>query len=85
MSVGGKIIEKRLMTIDGTEVLRYLVMHEYRPDWFEETYVYAKRAEEEPKLGEAIWWQAGTIYFGQNDSKRLAKVGYSFKREGDAA
>lgn len=82
MSGGGKIIEKRPMTLqDGKDVIRYHVMDEYRPGWFDETCVYADPADEEPKLGEAIWWQSGAIYFGPHDSKRLTKVGYSFSPE----
>jgi hypothetical protein len=83
MSGGGKIIEKRPMTLtDGKEVVRYHVIHEYRPDWFDETCVFAEPSDEEPKIGESIMWGGEqTIYFGQNDSKRLTKVGYSFTPE----
>jgi hypothetical protein len=84
MSGGGKIIEKRPMTLqDGKEVVRYHVMSEYRPGWFDETCVCAEPAEDEPQLGEAIWWGGEqVIYFGPNDSKRLTKVGYSSTPEG---
>lgn len=80
MSGGGKIIEKRPVRLDdGSEVVCYHVMSEYRPDWFDETCVYAKPADDEPQIGEAIWWGGEQqIYFGANDSKRLTKVGYSF-------
>ncbi|MGR9384890.1 hypothetical protein [Rhizobium leguminosarum] len=87
MSGGGKIIEKRPMTLsDGKEVIRYHVISQYRPDWFDETYVCAEPADDEPKLGEEIWWGGDkTIWFGPNDSKSLVKVGYSFTPKGDAA
>lgn len=80
MSGGGKIIEKQPMTLEsGIDVVRYHVMTEYRKDWFDETYVYAKPAEEEPSLGEDIMWGAEqTIFFGKNETKKLTKVGYSF-------
>jgi hypothetical protein len=81
MSGGGKIIEREAMTIpgNGQSVVRYRVMTEYRSNWFDETFVYALPQEDEPGLGEAIWWGGGTtIYWGPNDSKRLAKVGYSW-------
>lgn len=80
MSGGGKIVEKRPMTISGVgDVVRYLVMTEYRPGWFDETYVLAKPADDEPQLYEAIWWGGGqVIYFGENDKRHLEKVGYSY-------
>lgn len=80
MSGGGKIIEKTPMTLDGgKDVVRYHVMSEYRPDWFDETCVYAEPADEEPQLGEGIMWGGEqVIYFGHNEAKRLTKVGYSF-------
>lgn len=80
MSGGGKIIEKRLHTLeDGREAIRYRVMSEYRPGWFDETFVLAERADDEPKLGDAIMWGGEqVIYFGANDEKRLTKIGYSW-------
>lgn len=78
MSVGGKIIEKVPKTLeDGRHVIRYWVVDEYRPGWFDETCVYAEPSESEPRLGDEIWWQAGKIYFDA-DKQQLTKVGYSF-------
>ncbi|MBB4063633.1 hypothetical protein [Gellertiella hungarica] len=87
MSGGGNIIEKLAMTLeDGRQVVRYHVISQYRPGWFDETYVYAEPSEDEPQLGEALWWGGEqTIYFGANDSKRLTKVGYSFSPDARAA
>lgn len=31
-----------------------------------------------PALGEEIWWQAGIVYFGPHDSRRLRKIGDSY-------
>lgn len=83
MSGGGSIVEKKPMTLeDGTNVVCYHVMYQYRPDWFDETCVYAEAAEDEPQLGEQIWWGGEqTIYFGPQDNKRLKKIGYSFTPE----
>jgi hypothetical protein len=79
MSGGGKIIEKLRMTLaSGKKVVRYHVMTEYRPDWFDETCVYAEPSAKEPQLGESIVWGADKlIHFGTADS--LTKVGYSFR------
>lgn len=78
MSVGGKIIEKMPVTLeDGRNVIRYHVIDEYRSEWFDETCVYAEPSDDEPQLGDEIWWQAGLIYF-DGDRKHLRKVGYSF-------
>lgn len=75
MSGGGKIIEKA----PGKNVVRYLVMSEYRLGWFDETFVNALPAEDEPALGDTIWWGGGNlIYWGENDSKNLVKVGFSW-------
>lgn len=83
MSGGGKIIEKRPMTLEsGKEVVLYHVMTEYRPDWFDEICVCAEPSDDEPKLGDDITWGGEQIiFFGSNDSKRLTKVGYSFTPE----
>ena len=75
------------MTLDdGRQVIRYHVMSEYRPDWFDETCVYAEPADDEPQIGEAIWWGGEPlIFFGPDDAKRLTKVGYSFSPGSRAA
>lgn len=80
MSGGGIIIEKANMRLDsGIDVVRYHVMTEYRPGLFDESYVYAEPANEEPKIRDSIMWGGEQIiYFGANGSKRLKKVGYSF-------
>jgi len=83
MSGHGSIIEKRAMNVVAgaypgkpTDVIRYHVIDPRNTD---ETYVMALPQEDEPDLGETIWWGAGEhIYFGPNDSKRLTKVGYSW-------
>lgn len=79
MSVGGKIIEKVPYRFpEGAKnCVRYRVMDEYRPGWFDETFVCAEPADDEPQLGDEIWWQSGKIYFA-NDSKSLVKVGFSW-------
>lgn len=80
MGVGGKIIEMQPMRIVAGEhpgkeqdVVRIAVL-----DGQDEICVYAEPAETMPKLGEAIWWQAGKIYF-DNDRRTLRKVAYSFR------
>jgi hypothetical protein len=83
MSGGGKIIEKTPVTIeDGKTVVRYWLMNEYRPGWYDEICIYAEPSDDEPQIGETIWWGAErAIYFGPNDSKQLVRVGYSFSPE----
>jgi len=81
MSGGGNILEREMVTLPetGLTVVRYRVMSEYRPNWFDETFVYALPQEDEPDLGDAIWWGGDkNIYWGPNDSKRLTKVGNSW-------
>lgn len=83
MSGGGAIIEKHPMNVvagnhpgKSTDVIRYHVMD---PKYGDETYVMAIPQDDEPALGETIWWGADpVIYFGPNDSKRLTKVAYSW-------
>ena len=66
--VGGKIIEiknegmiSRLWCVDGDD----------------ECAVMVQNAQIMPEVGDAIWWQAGMIYF--NDDKcGLTKIGNSF-------
>ena len=79
MSVGGRIIEI------GPHVLRDMDNAEFHRDviriWVvdrngAESVVYAEPAPELPRIGEEIWWQAGTIYFA-GDHCKLKKVGYS--------
>jgi hypothetical protein len=79
VSGGGMIIEKRAMTLPetGKEVVRYHTID--APRSWDETYVYAEPSSEEPQLGESIWWGGGhQIYWGDEDRKRLVKVGYSW-------
>lgn len=90
MAGGGKIIEKigYRMHVGATtaDSVRYRVMSEYRPGWYDETYVCAEPADDEPQLGDTIWWGAGSeIYWGENDSKRLVKVGFSWSADRLAA
>lgn len=91
MSGGGKIIEKHPMNIVAgtypgkpTDVIRYRVMSEYRPGWFDEEFVMALPQEDEPQLGDTIWWGGGQVIFcGSNDSNRLTKVGYSWSADSE--
>lgn len=80
MSVGGSIIEIKPMKLleTGQDVIRLWVVDRNG----EETCVYAYPANHMPNLGDAIWWQAGKIYF-DGDRKRLVKVGYSFRPQAD--
>jgi hypothetical protein len=56
------------------EVLKLWVIDRNSTD---ETIIYAELQEDQPKVGERIWWQEeGKIYF-DNDTKFLVKVGYS--------
>lgn len=80
MSGSGKVIEKYLETIDGKDVLRYRVMSEYRPDWFDETFVRGERDGEEPRIGETIEWLGEWIYFAKG-AKKIKKVGYSWSAD----
>jgi len=83
MSGHGSIIEKRAMNVVAghhpgkpTDVIRYHVIDPRNTD---ETYVMALPQEDEPQLGDVIWWGGDqSIFFGPNDSKRLTKVGYSW-------
>lgn len=79
MSGGGKIIEKKPVTTEeGKEVIRYRVMSEYRPGWYDEIHVLAEPSDDEPQIGESIVWGGEqVIYFGKGENKRLVKVGYS--------
>lgn len=83
MSGGGAIIEKRPMNVTAgtypgkpTDVIRYHVIDPRNTD---ETYVMALPQDDEPQLGDTIWWGGDqTIYFGENDKGRLPKVAYSW-------
>jgi len=77
MSGGGYIIEKMPVTLEsGKQVIRYHVMDRHD----DEVCVYAEPAETEPQLRDQMWWGgAQVIFFGENDSGRLTKVGYSFR------
>jgi hypothetical protein len=81
MSVGGKIIEMRPMTITAgdypgkpTKVVRLWCMDPRNGD---EVAVYAEPAEIMPKLGDEVWWQSGRIYF-DGDRRSLRKIAFSF-------
>lgn len=78
MSGGGNIIEKRIVRLeDGREVVRYWLLTGEHDD---ELCVYAEPQDDEPGMGDAIWWGGGeAIYWGPNDGKRLRKVGFSFR------
>lgn len=84
MSGGGAIIEKRAMTLTDSEapgwskeVIRYWLL-DSSGHTHDETFVMAEPADDEPQVGEVIWWGGGRdIYWGPNDTKRLVKVGYS--------
>ncbi|OYR25855.1 hypothetical protein [Brucella pseudogrignonensis] len=77
MSGGGHIIEKMPVTLEsGKQVIRYHVMDRHD----DEVCVYAEPAGTEPQLRDQMWWGgAQIIYFGENDTGRLTKVGYSFR------
>lgn len=81
MAVGGRLIEI------ATHILRDVDSPEYRRDvirlWVidrdgDETIAYAEPAEEMPRLGENIWWQAGKIFF-DSDRKYLVKIANSHR------
>lgn len=86
MSGGGTIIEKLPMVLTDVDhpsfrkdVVRYWLSEKRGGSWPDETCVYAEPQEDEPEVGEAIWWGAAQeIIWGDGDSKRLKKVGYSF-------
>lgn len=82
MSVGGKIIEIR--DISATKVAIWVL--DSQPGCETETCVHAERAEDMPKVGDAIWWQSGQIMF-DGDRKTLRKIGFSHRpqtcREGE--
>jgi hypothetical protein len=85
MSGGGKIIEKMSMVLTDEDhpefredVVRYWLSTDVGRSWPDETCVYAEPQDDEPQLGETMWWGAGKeIYWGPDDKKRLTKVGYS--------
>lgn len=90
VSVGGKIIEIREMTITAgdysgkpTRVKRLWCL-DARNGYNDETCVYAEWYLDGngPKLGEEVWWQSGKIFFN-NDSRTVRKVAYSFKPSED--
>ena len=68
--VGGIVIEVHPM---GEKTRLWCV------DRMDECAVYADGADLAtlPRLGDAIWWQAGKIYWDR-DCKTCRKVGYSF-------
>ena len=73
MSVGGKIIGKKSSTTDGDQsVIIYTV-----EDSGDTTSVMAKPSDNEPGVGDTIWWQGHKIYW-DNDRQVLEKVGFSF-------
>lgn len=61
-----------------TDVVRYSVRDRHN----DLTGVMAHAANEEPDIGDEIWWGADpVIYWGPNDTKRLVKIGYSWTPE----
>jgi hypothetical protein len=86
VSGGGTIIEKRRMTLTDSDapsfredVVRYWLL---TGESYDELIVYAKPQDDEPEVGERIWWGgAQTIFWGPDDKKQLAKVGYSISPE----
>jgi hypothetical protein len=78
MSGGGLITEKtRLLIEHARDVVRYRVLDVARDE-----YIMALPADEEPEVGETMWWSADAIYWGPNDSKRLIRVGFSWTAQG---
>lgn len=78
MSVGGRIIEIKPMTLRRDSgaicnVVRFWCVDRNG----DETCVYAAPAEILPGLGDEIWWQSGKIYF-DHDRQHLNKIGNSF-------
>lgn len=87
MTVGGHIIERRPITLEGGKAaVEYRVMDQAhardgrQPD---ECCVCAEPADVEPGLGDEIWWQAGKIFF-DSDKRWLTKIGFSYSPEGSA-
>lgn len=85
MSVGGKIIDIREMTITAgdypgkpTRVKRLWCL-DARNGYNDETCVYAEWYPDGtgPKLGDEVWWQSGKIFF-DGGRQYLRKVAYSF-------
>jgi len=79
MSVGGRIIEIRHMSVrtdrgENRQVVRLWCVDRNA----NETCVYAEPAKDMPDIGGEIWWQSGKIFFDQ-DRKFLTKVGNSFR------
>lgn len=76
MSGGGVITEKTALEPAPTvHVVRYRVLDQKAA---RDEYIMAKPADEEPSIGDTIWWSADWIYFGLNDSGRLTRFGYSW-------
>ncbi len=73
--IGGKLIEIRQTVVEGRPVAMLWAMD----DNGDECAVFAEpfASHDGPALGEAIWWQGGSIYF-DSDRRALAKIGFSF-------
>lgn len=86
MSGGGIILEKMPYRFrdSGEDCIRYRVMSEYRKGWFDETFVCAAPSDDEPEVGETIWWGGGAqIRWGEGDKNTLRKVGFSWRASGE--
>lgn len=84
--IGGRVIEARHMTITAgqwpgkqTDVVRLWCVGSRSEERFDECAVYAEAYPEGkgPKIGDAIWWGNGRIYF-DGDRRSVCKVGFSF-------
>jgi hypothetical protein len=74
--VGGKVIEVRSVRVGDSdrEALRIWVISQRNDD---ELAVYAEVSNDQPAIGEEVWWQGGKIFF-DGDKKSINKIGYSF-------
>ena len=78
MSIGGRIIEIRRMTVPQDSGAPADVVRLWCVDRDgNEICVYAEPQDDMPALGDNVWWHGGKIYF-DGERRHLHKLGYSF-------